>query len=148
MTIIVKMAKKIKKKVIRAPDFLNNPTQYNKSFSRGIRLNLNKATFLFISGTASIDRNGKTLYPGKILLQAKRTFDNITALLKSEKANWQDIVMTRCYIRDMRNYERFNIVRNRFYRDKKIAPFPASVCVQAALCRPDLEIEIEAIAVL
>ena len=144
----VKLTKKNKKKAICAPDFLNNPVQYNKSFSRGIRINLGKAVFLFISGTASIDKNGKTLYPRSFLPQVKRTFDNIEALLRSEKANWQDVVMTRCYLKDMKNYERFNIFRNRFYRGKLIDPFPASVCVQAELCRRDLEIEIEAIAVL
>jgi len=142
------MNKKIKKNEICAPEFLNSPAQYNKSFSRGIKLNFSQSTFLFISGTASIDKNGKTLYPDNFLRQVQRTFDNIAALLKSERASWQDIVMTRCYLKDMKNYKSFNIFRNKYYRDKKIGPFPASVCVQANLCRSELEIEIEAIAVL
>ena len=77
------------------------------------------------------------------------TFRNITELLKSEGATWQDIVRTTCYLRDIeRDYVDFNDVRNHFLSAQGLAPPPASTGIQARLCREDLLIEIEAIAIL
>jgi enamine deaminase RidA (YjgF/YER057c/UK114 family) len=142
------MKKTILKTPVRAPEFLNDPIEYNKSFSRGVRVFLNDTEILFISGTASIDKKGNSLYAGNFSAQVKRTFENIAALLKSEGASWHDIVQTRCYLRDMRDYQKFNEIRNAFYKKHKLLPFPASVCIQANLCRAELLIEIEAIAIV
>ncbi len=142
------MTENIAKKAIHAQKFLNEPIEYNKSFSRGIRIDFGGTTSIFISGTASIDKEGRVFQPGNFSLQVKRTFDNITALLQSEGASWRDIVQTRCYLKDMRDYDKFNKFRNRFYKKQHLNPFPASVCIEAGLCRPELLVEIEAIAVL
>ncbi len=138
------------KKAIGAPEVLNEPIHYTKpvSFSRGIRVDLGNCIILFISGTASVDKNGKTVHSGDFLAQTKRTFKNLTALLQSEGANWHNVVKTTCYLKDMRNYEIFNKVRNQFYKQQGLRPFPASSCIQANLCRPDLLVEIELIAIL
>lgn len=140
--------KTVEKYAIHAPEFLNEPREYNKSFSRGLWLDLGEYILIEISGTASIDRNGKTYKPGDFNAQVKRTFDNITALLKSVKATWHDVVKTRCYLKDMRYYEEFNKYRNWFYRKLKLNPFPASVGIEVNLCRPDLLVEIEATAII
>jgi len=143
------MSVKIVKKVIQAPDFLNEPLEYGNSFSRGLRVNLGDSDLLFISGTASIDKNGKTFKPGDFPAQTKRTFANISALLVSEGACWQDIVQTRCYLKNIRrDYAEFNRLRSRFYKQQKLQPFPASVCIEANLCRRELLVEIEVIALL
>ena len=77
----------------------------------------------------------------------RRTFDNITGLLASEGATWHDIVRTTCYLRDIeRDYEAFNEERTAFYQEQGLDPLPASTGIQAILCRPDLLVEIEAIA--
>lgn len=142
------MAKRIQKKAMRAPDSLNEPIEYNKSFSRGLRVDLGKFCLCVISGTASIDKRGRTVNRNNFQDQVQRTFDNITALLKSENRDWHDIVQTRCYLKNMKkHYKEFNEFRNRFYQKHKLSPFPASVCVEARLCRPELLVEIEALAV-
>ena len=138
----------IPKTAIHAPKFLNEPIEYNKSFSRGIKINLQDATLLFISGTASINNKGETCHPGNFLSQVKRTFVNLTGLLHSEGASWHHVIQTRCYLKDMRYYVEFNEFRNKFYRQQKLNPFPASVCIGASLCRPDLLVELEAIAIV
>jgi enamine deaminase RidA (YjgF/YER057c/UK114 family) len=128
---------------------LNEAYAYAKpsSFSRGMRLDLNGLTILLISGTASIDEAGKSVHVGDFRAQCRRTFDNITGLLASEGATWKDIVRTSCYMRDIdRDYEAFNEERTRFYREQGLDPLPASTGIQAKLCRPELLIEIEAIA--
>jgi len=135
---------------MHAPQVLNEPIYYAKpaSFPRGIRVDLGSCVLLFISGTASVDNKGNTVHPEDFLAQAKRTFKNLTALLQSEKATWHDVVKTTCYLKDMRNYEIFNKVRNQFYKQQGLNPFPASSCIEAHLCRSDLLVEIEALAIL
>jgi enamine deaminase RidA (YjgF/YER057c/UK114 family) len=135
------------KKVISAKKYLNAPIDYGKSFSRGLKLDFNGFSMLFISGTASIGSKGQTLFPGDFSKQVRRTFANLAALLASEGCSWKDVVQTRCYLKDMRHYHAFNVCRNKFYRSKKLKIFPASACVQANLCRPELLVEIEVTAV-
>ena len=54
---------------------------------------------------------------------------------------------TSCYLRDIdRDYEAFNEERTRFFQQQGLDPLPASTGIQAKLCRPELLIEIEAIA--
>ena len=135
------------KKVIRAPGFLCEAIQYNSAFSRGVRVDSRAMTMLFISGTASIDSQGKSLHRGDFLAQSQRVFDNISALLDSENISWKDVVQTRCYLKSMRYYKKFNEIRTKFYQKQGLIFFPASVCVEARLCRPELLIEIEALAI-
>lgn len=139
----------VKKKAITNPEVLNEAYEYAKpsSFSRGIRVDLNGLVILFISGTASIDENGKSVHIGDFRAQMRRTLYNITKLLESEGATWKDVVRTTCYLRDIeRDYEAFNEERTNFYREQGLDPLPASTGIQAILCRPELLIEIEAIA--
>ncbi|MGC1130856.1 MAG: Rid family hydrolase, partial [Candidatus Acidiferrales bacterium] len=117
------------------------------SFSRGMRIDLGETTMLLISGTASIDERGVSLHVGDFRAQCRRTFQNITALLESEGASWKDVVRTSCYLRDIdRDYAQFNEERTAFYKEQGLDPLPASTGIQAKLCRPELLVEIEAIA--
>lgn len=112
-----------------------------------MRIDLNGLTILLISGTASIDENGESVHIGDFRAQMRRTLTNITGLLASEGCTWHDIVRTSCYLRDIeRDYEAFNEERTAFYTAQGLDPLPASTGIQAILCRPELLIEIEAIA--
>ena len=135
------------KTAICAPEVLNEAPEYGSAFSRGLRINLNGLVLLFISGTASVDEQGNTVHIGDFRAQCRRTFSNITKLLESEGATWKDIVRTTCYLRDIdRDYGEFNEERTRFYEKQGLNPLPASTGIQAKLCRPELLVEIEAIA--
>ena len=145
----VATAVSITKKKITNLDVLNEAYDYAKpsSFSRGLRLEIGKAVILLISGTASIDEHGKTVHVGDFRAQMRRTFANINGLLASEGATWKDVVRTTCYLRDIeRDYQAFNEERTAFYREQRLNPLPASTGIQVILCRPDLLVEIEAIA--
>ncbi|RMH03329.1 MAG: RidA family protein [Planctomycetota bacterium] len=137
---------------ISAPDILNEAYDYPlpSSFTRGLSVNIRAGQrILWISGTASIDDQGRTIHVGDFRAQTWRTFRNITRLLEAEGATWRDIVRTTCYLRDIeRDYDEFNKVRTLFYRCLGLDPLPASTGIQARLCRSDLLIEIEAFAVL
>ncbi|MFL6442324.1 MAG: Rid family hydrolase [Candidatus Sulfotelmatobacter sp.] len=126
---------------------LNEAYEYGSAFSRGMRIDLNGLTMLLISGTASIDEEGRTVHVGDFRAQLRRTYANISKLLESEGATWHDIVRTTCYLRDIeRDYQAFNEERTAFFKEQGLDPLPASTGIQATLCRPDLLIEIEAIA--
>jgi 2-iminobutanoate/2-iminopropanoate deaminase len=139
----------VARRAVSAPTVLNEAFDYAKpsSFSRGLRLDLGAYTLLLISGTASVDEEGRTIYPGDFRAQCWRTYRNITELLASEGAGWNDIIRTTCYLRDIeRDYKDFNEVRTMFFRWLGLDPLPASTGIQARLCREDLLVEIEAIA--
>jgi 2-iminobutanoate/2-iminopropanoate deaminase len=143
-------ASEVKKRAITALSVLNEAYEYPKpsSFSRGMRIDLGGIAILLISGTASIDENGQTVHVGDFGAQLRRTYHNITGLLTAEGATWKDIVRTTCYLRDIEcDYEAFNEGRTEFFREQGLDPLPASTGIQAILCRPDLLIEIEAIAI-
>jgi enamine deaminase RidA (YjgF/YER057c/UK114 family) len=145
-----KSHKPIPKKAVSAPSTLNEAYDYPKpsSFSRALRLDIKGVTILLISGTASVDENGKTVHAGDFRAQCWRTYQNITGLLEAEGATWKDIVRTTCYLRDIdRDYEAFNEIRTQFFNEQGLNPLPASTGIQAILCRPDLLVEIEAIAI-
>lgn len=137
---------------ISAPAVLNEAYDYAapSSFSRGTRVELPGAAMLYLSGTASVDEQGLTVHAGDFQAQCMRTFRNLTELLKSEGASWHDIVRTTCYLRDIeRDYDAFNRIRTFFLRDVVgLEQLPASTGIQARLCRSDLLVEIEAIAVV
>jgi len=139
----------VEKRAITNLRVLNEAYDYPKpsSFSRGLRIDLNGLIILLISGTASIDENGQSIHIGDFRAQTRRTFENIAALLAAEGATWKDIVRTSCYLRDIeRDYTAFNEERTAFYQEQELDPLPASTGIQAILCRPELLIEIEAIA--
>jgi 2-iminobutanoate/2-iminopropanoate deaminase len=139
----------VNKRAITNYGVLNEAYAYAKpsSFSRGMRIDLNGLTILLISGTASIDEHGKSVHIGDFRAQMQRTLANITGLLASEGCTWHDIVRTSCYLRDIdRDYEAFNEERTAFFKEQGVDPLPASTGIEAKLCRPELLVEIEAIA--
>jgi len=141
---------RVRKSAIRNPDVLCEAYQYAKPvpFSRGVRVDMNGCSMLFISGTASVGEGGESLHAGDFTNQARRMFTNITALLAREGADWHDVVRTTCYLVDFRFYDEFNAIRSRFYAEQNLDPFPASTCIQAGLCRPELLVEMEVVAMI
>jgi 2-iminobutanoate/2-iminopropanoate deaminase len=140
----------VQKKAIEAPTVLNEAHHYPlpSSFSRGMRIDIKGITILLISGTASIDERGVSVHPGDFRAQTLRTYHNITGLLAAEGATWKDVVRTTCYLRDIeRDYDLFNKTRTQFFQEQGLDPLPASTGIQAILCRPELLIEMEAMAI-
>ena len=127
----------IDKKAVHAPGVINEAFNYQRpsSFSRAMRLDLGSYSVLLISGTASVDEEGKAAHIGDFRAQCWRTFRNITELLQAENMSWHDIVRTSCYLRDIeRDYKDFNEIRTQFYKWLSLDPLPASTGIQARLC--------------
>jgi enamine deaminase RidA (YjgF/YER057c/UK114 family) len=138
------------KQAVSAPSVLNEAYAYARpsSFTRALTFPIGDVTVLLVSGTASVDERGETIHIGDFRAQCWRTYRNISTLLESAGMSWRDVVRTTCYLRDIeRDYRDFNDVRTAFFGWLGLDPLPASTGIQARLCRDDLLVEIEAIAV-
>lgn len=141
---------RVKKTPIENKAVLNEAYDYPQkvSFVRGMRVELDNHVMLFISGTAAVDEKGESIHGGDVTAQTRRALTNIKALLESENADWHDVVRTTCYLADFRTYDEFNAVRNAFYEEEGLDPYPASTCIEARICRPELLVEMDAIAMI
>jgi len=140
----------IEKYIVHAPQVLNEAYNYQKpsSFSRALRLEFGGYKILLVSGTASVNEEGKAEHIGDFKAQTWRTYRNITTLLSAEGMTWHDVVRTTNYLRDIeRDYEEFNKIRTSFFRWLNLDPLPASTGIQVRLCWETLLVEIEAYAV-
>lgn len=122
-------------------DKLCPANKYNVTFERGTRVSYADRAHYFISGTASVDKQGHALYAGHILKQLDRTLKNISSLLKAGKASLADMMYMIVYLRDLSD---FDCVKKRL---GEMLPLVPTVFVQAAVCRPEWLIEIEGIAI-
>ena len=140
----------IEKFSVHAPHVINEAYDYQKpsSFTRALRLEFGGYKILLISGTASVNEEGKAEHLGDFKAQTWRTYRNITNLLKAEGMTWHDVVRTTNYLRDIeRDYAEFNKIRTSFFRWINLDPLPASTGIQARLCWETLLVEIETYAI-
>jgi enamine deaminase RidA (YjgF/YER057c/UK114 family) len=140
----------VEKFPVHAPQVINEAYDYQKpsSFTRALRLEFGGYKILLVSGTASVNEEGKAEHLGDFKAQTWRTYRNITNLLNAEGMTWHDVVRTTNYLRDIeRDYEVFNKIRTSFFRWMNLNPLPASTGIQARLCWETLLVEIETYAI-
>ena len=125
---------------IHAPEYLSPTHIYGVTFERATAVELGKTDFLFISGTASIDKKGEILHSGDVVKQTERTLENISALLDSAGFAREDLSSFIIYLRDPADY---GFIRPEI--DQYSENLPA-IYVKAPVCRPGWLIEIEATA--
>lgn len=124
-----------------APDHLNRTSDYGVRFERGTTVDYADRRHAFISGTASIDNQGRVVAPGNIRLQTQRMWQNVQALLAEADMDFGHVAQLLVYLRDPSDYA---VVSHLFARR-----FPATphVILWAPVCRPGWLIEMECIAV-
>jgi enamine deaminase RidA (YjgF/YER057c/UK114 family) len=124
---------------------------YKSSFSRAVEVALPDHRRLYISGTASIGPDGKTVYVGDAQKQIARTMEVVGAILESRKLGWDDTSRAIAYFKDIENAP----LLDRYCREKSLPHMPIAVahgdiCRAVAhgdICRDDLLFEIELDAV-
>jgi len=121
---------------------LNEAAQYGADFVRGLKVVETNKVALLVSGTASIDEQGRTAHIGDFDAQADRMFVNIAALLERQGANFGDVVSAITYLKHPADAGRLR----RKIRAARFEGFPHALVV-APICRPDLLCETEALAV-
>ena len=119
------------------------------AFSRGMEVQLPGAKLIFVSGTASVGPDGETLHAGDPRAQARRMYENARAVLRSAGADWKDVVKATVFLKDIAaDYVAFDEVRREYFCQVGLEVYPASTCVQARLCRDDLLVEMELVAIV
>ncbi len=130
------------KKYLQALEYLNPTHEYGVAFERAVSYSLTNWRFIFISGTASIDKCGEILYEGDVISQLERVFVNMKELLADDDANLTDLSHLIVYIRDISDYQQ---VDNYIKSNYKSIPY---VIVYAKVCRPGWLIEIESLGIV
>jgi len=141
----------LRRRALQAPEAMCEAYHYASpvAFSRGMEVRLPGARMVFVSGTASVGPDGRTLHAGDFAAQARRAYQNAAAVLASAGATWRDVVKATVFLRDIaRDYAAFNAARAAYFKDAGIETYPASTCVEARLCREDLLVEMELIAMV
>jgi enamine deaminase RidA (YjgF/YER057c/UK114 family) len=122
---------------------LNEAWMYGADFSRGLRVVEANKVALYVSGTASVDEEGRTAHVGDFAGQVDRMLTNVSTLLSAQNASFSDVVTAITYLKSADDAPRLRAM----LRDHGLDGLP-NVLVKAAVCRPDLLCEMEAIAAL
>ena len=110
-----------------------------------IALGYRAGNFIFLSGQASIDENGDLVGVGDFDRQVEQVFANIKRVLEAAGSSMDKIIKVTIYLTDMANFSKIIDARGKYFKQ----PWPADTIVEVgALGLPELQIEIEAIALI
>jgi enamine deaminase RidA (YjgF/YER057c/UK114 family) len=111
---------------------------YGSSFSRAVSFSDSEYTNLTVSGTASIDPEGKTAHAGDLPKQIELSFNVVKAILDSRNFTFNDVIRAYAYCSD-------KSFSNEFYKyiESSLPGVFAFICSENAICRQGLLFEIE-----
>lgn len=96
-----------------------------------------------LKGQIPLDRNGNLVGDGDIKVQVRQVLENIQKVLESMNGRMTDVLSLSQYTTDLEAFLSASPIRGEFFCD----PFPVTTTVAvAALYRPDVMVEISAIA--
>jgi reactive intermediate/imine deaminase len=108
--------------------------------SQGFRV----GDLVIVSGKAAIDEHGAIVGEGDFDAQAEQVFRNLTRVLEAGGSSLDRVVKVTIFLTDMGNFPKIVALREKWFSK----PYPADTIVEVtSLALPELEIEIEAIAV-
>ena len=116
---------------------------YGSAFSRGLALEMDGRKIVYVSGTASIDREGRSIHVGDPEAQTFETLLNIASLLEDQGGDLANICMATLFCKNREAYDAYRRVTQLL----KAPTFP-TIPVHADVCRGDLLVEIEAVALI
>jgi 2-iminobutanoate/2-iminopropanoate deaminase len=132
----VEEGEKMKKRIVqtdRAPKAIG---PYSQAVQAG--------NFLFLSGQVPLDPKTGELVKGDIGQQTKQVLENIKGVLESQKLRMEDVVKVTIFLKNMANFNQVNDIYSTYFPTSP----PARSTVEVARLPKDVEIEIEAIALI
>ncbi len=111
---------------------------YGSSFSRAVEIKDRRVSRIFVSGTASIDREGNTVYAGDFEAQARHTLRVVRDLLGVRNHGFEDVAQAVVFLKHKNLFEAWRSVASE-------EDFDHRLCIEtvADICREDLLIELE-----
>ncbi|MEL6605847.1 MAG: RidA family protein [Cyanobacteria bacterium J06614_10] len=117
--------------------FTHTPWEPKVGYCRALRA----GSIIYLSGTTPVDDCGKTFAPGDAYAQAYRCFEIIRDTLQALESDMHQVVRTRMYVTDIRQWEAFGKAHQSFFGNHP----PVTTMVEVkSLINPDMLIEIEA----
>jgi len=113
-------------------------TRYGSSFSRAVEHAVPGARRLWVSGTASIAPDGRSVRPGDMAGQIDLTMEVIEAILQSRGMGFEDASRVTAYFKDGSQTSPF-----RAWLDRRGLDGWPLVCTRADVCRDELLFEVE-----
>jgi enamine deaminase RidA (YjgF/YER057c/UK114 family) len=142
MQVLAVAAKSNEVRIQAAQSPLQNPAlDYKSAFSRGVQVFAPDHQRLTISGTASIDKNGRTAFVGDTAAQVDLTMRVVSAILDKAKMKWSDAVSGLVYFKHANDFGLFDA----YCTEHEITLPHIKIC--ADVCRDDLLFELELDAV-
>ena len=110
----------------------------NPALSPGIQV----GDTLYVSGQIAVDASGNLVGEGDCGVQTRQVMDNIRAVVQAAGGSMDDVVKTTGFLTDAADFPAYNKVRMETFPG---SPPASSTVIVAALVRPELLVEVEAV---
>jgi 2-iminobutanoate/2-iminopropanoate deaminase len=102
-------------------------------------------SIVFVSGQASISADGQLVGAGDFEAQVRQVFENLRSVLAQTGTGLDAVVKLTVYLTDMSRLREYTRIKAEFFTGHQ----PASTAVGVTeLARPEMMVEVEAIAVV
>jgi len=98
---------------------------------------------LFTSGQIALDAKTGEVVGDDIVSQTEQLIKNLSAILDENNADFENVVKTTCFLKDMNDFAKFNEVYAKYFVGK-----PARSCVAVKTLPKDVLVEVEMIVEL
>jgi 2-iminobutanoate/2-iminopropanoate deaminase len=126
----------MQKRCIHAPNAAPAAGPYSHAVAAG--------NLIFVSGQGPMARDGSGVVRGSFEEEAHRTLENLKVLLEDAGSGMDQVVKTTVFLSDMDNFGAFNTIYSEYFSENA----PARTCIQAGRLPLDIQVEIEAVALL
>jgi enamine deaminase RidA (YjgF/YER057c/UK114 family) len=127
-------------RIMEVPSPLQCPAPaYGSSFSRAMEISTPRGRRLLISGTASIEPGGKTIWPDSAEKQIELTMEVVEVILASRGFGFPDVTRATAYFKNIADAAKFEEWQSRYC----LRTLPV-INTQCGICRDDLLFELEA----
>ena len=126
----------MKKRCISAPNGPPVAAPYSHAVAAG--------NLLFVSGQVAIAPDGSGPQRGSFEEEARLALSNLRAILEDAGSGLEHVVKVTVFLADINQFAALNAVYKEFFG----SDFPARTCIQAGKLPLDMQIEVEAIALL
>ena len=122
---------------------ISSGTQWEEivGYSRAVRV----GNIVEVAGTTAVDENGQVIGVGDPYAQSRYVFAKIEKALGQAGASMKDVVRTRAFVTNIKDWEAIGKAHGEYFREIK----PVATMVEVrSLIAPELLVEIEVTAIL